>query len=299
MSTAFDIAVDAPAVEPDAPAIKPGSRAAVRAYRESILAGDDFDATIAFAASRIRREWEADARRHKARCEAARALAEVVPQLEAEVHKARQALQQAEAPIGDDVTVGRLRELIRPLAPKLPLATRPDLAQGLTVLAGEILSLRGKLMQAERQLSHVRDTNERVLLETTGVDVPGAVKPILAQIDQVQQRMQARVPMLRASEAAEKQRAYVEGLASGAISPPAAKYETLGQRASKIKRLYLRQRRRLDSLFELAGHVPDAQAADARDREELAALQARAREVRADAIEKATRPENMKWVGAD
>jgi hypothetical protein len=295
MSTAFDIAVDAPAVEPDAPAIKQGSRAAIQRYREAVMSGDEFDSDIAYAASRIRREWEADARRHATRGKAARALSETVPRLEAEVHRARAALAVAEAPIGDDVTVGRLRELIRPLAPKLSLATRPDLAQGLTVLAGEILSLRGKLMQAERQLSHVRDTNERVLLETTGVDVPGAVKPILAQIDQVQQRMQARVPVLQASEAAEKQRAYVEGLASGTISPPAAKYETLGQRASNIKRFYLRQRRRLDSLLELAGHVPDAEDAQRRDEAELVELHAQAREVRADAIRRAQDPATMKW----
>ena len=288
MST-IEMEVAAPTLAERIDALTPDprpSKSAIDLYRQSVYEGE-YDPDVCFAASRIMREWQADRRTFEARQAAAKTLSDSLPKLQEAVRQADQAARAAQQAWPDTVTLADLRQALQSAAPGFIPKSRYEWMQAMGALASHVETLKSAALQASFAAEE-REGTSRASLAPNQSRERGRGHPPHRR-ENLRHRGTAWSsggPRLRPGSSLRNSGIFGEALAAGTVAPPTQKYDTTSQRAGRLKRAYLSARRKLDALIELAGGTVDAQAAQARDEAELAALHHQSAEARKSAIEK-------------
>lgn len=284
------------------PAVPKVSRAAIRAYRESVF-DNRCDPEINFAGRRIDAEWRADRATYESRVRACKTLKEDVPRLEAAAADAARAVAEAQqfaaTPLADGLTVAELRARLHAANPNLPASTPAELAQGLLFLVGSMPDgavgrLKSKALSARAAVGDTAAQAQRLLRQTAATVAPdGAVAKLAAQIEQLQSSMAKRQPILRAESQVATVRAECQELAAGRRPPTFS--SIVGQQQKPLATLYRTARRKLDELLDMVSRKPDAEKANARDLEELGRLKAKLAGAEQTALLRLADPQAMLW----
>lgn len=276
----------------------------VEVYRRSVFSGD-YSQDVCEAAERLRHEWEADRRLYRQRQDAATALAQRLPILEAEAAEAEKLATATLPPLCDSMTLGELRRLIAGIAPTAKTSTPEELAYAICKLPAEPLRRQAAAAQARDQVNFTRRSAEQVLFETAAKPPANSEADRLRSlIVDVENRIAARQPILTADRQVQDQRHRIDDIMHGRVSivdvnewsrahwagPPAG-----DQVRRENRRLLQEAKAELSRLLALSKQRPAAEKANQADQGELARLQVDLQKAESETRQWQLRPENMAW----
>ena len=206
------------------------------AIRQHIEAGDDYDDAIGDATGATPADYRHIKRKYQSRVGDDRALKSEVVELDRMAAEAERIAEEAAQPLGDNVTLGEVREKVHALLPDLPLGSHAQWAEGFMVFARNAHQLASKAVEAKRLAHDARNAAERVLLETCKVEPCPTLQGLVARRETLEKHIaECRETIRVANEDVPRQRAFVEQIARGGICPPSCRQYGLPRTAAVEK----------------------------------------------------------------
>lgn len=271
-------------------------------YRQSVFDGTMPDEAVLVAARRIKAEWQRDRAVYLARNEAARALAEDCPRLQAAAEKLAAELQgtqtEARSPVPDSTSIGELRAKILAVFPKARVGTYGELAAALgiftnTAMHGHLAKLKSKVRTAQEGVTTAKARAERVLFETAAVVTPDGDEGLRRRIERLHTSIADKGQKIVTERQVADATSLCEQAAQGDVEPVAVGLPPATGRGMVFRHL----RRQLDDLLDLATGRVSLEKQVAADQAELRDLESRLAAARAAQLERMTDPRNMRWYG--
>lgn len=281
-------------LEPETkPRLSPEAIAVIRQYVE---AGCPYSDAVADATGLIRAEYGLIQERFEKRQAASITLTVEVPRREAEADEAERIAREAEAPLGDNVTLGEVRAKVDALVPNTRVSSHAEWSEAFGILYRHGHELLEKAQRARGLADALRNRCERTLLETSHVEPSSELQTLSLRRETLEKKIaEAREVVRSADEDVPRQRALVEAIGRGEVVPPMCRQYGL-PRTGEIEREYFREKR--EELRQSAARATGKPAAiaviEAAERE-LAELQPKLSAAANAQRERMLQPSNMNW----